>query len=175
MIAQHGYAGATLWQHAAASLFRVLCSFAIATLLAIPIGLGMGRNRFVRAVVSQVLEFYWPLPPLAYLPLVIIWLGIDEASKLVLLMAAMFGPVCMAAQAGVRSVPTERVHAAQSLGVSARQVFFHVVLPLRIARDFHRPAHRHGCGLGDLGGCRAGGGDPGDRVLDPLCLELSCH
>jgi taurine transport system permease protein len=150
VIAQHGYAGATLWQHAAASTLRVILGFAIAAGLAIPIGLGMGINRFVKAVVSPVLEFYWPLPPLAYLPLVIIWLGIDEASKLVLLTAAMFGPICMAAQAGVRSVPVERIHAAQSLGGSRRQVFFHIVLPSALPEIFTGLRIAVGVGWGTL-------------------------
>jgi len=150
VIARNGYAGATLWEHAAASLLRVMVGFAIATSLAIPIGLAMGINRFVKAIVHPVLEFYWPLPPLAYLPLVIIWLGIDETSKIVLLTAAMFGPICMAAQAGVRSVPIERVHAAQSLGATARQVFLHIVLPSALPEIFTGLRIAMGVGWGTL-------------------------
>jgi len=129
VLAQNGYAGATLWGHAGASLARVTSAFAIASALAVPIGLAMGANRWVKAGLDPVIEFYWPLPPLAYLPLVIIWFGIGETAKITLLTLAMFAPVCLAAQSGVRSVAIERVHAAQSLGATRWQVFAHVLLP----------------------------------------------
>jgi len=129
VLSRDGYAGATLWEHAGTSLLRILCGFAVAASAAIPIGLLMGTNRWIKGALDPVIEFYWPLPPLAYLPLMIIWIGIDEAAKVTLLGMAMFAPICLAAQAGVRSVPIERIHAAQSLGASRRQLFFYILLP----------------------------------------------
>ena len=75
------------------------------------------------------IEFYWPLPPLAYLPLMIIWLGIGEVSKIALLTMAMFAPIALSAQAGVRSVSLERVNAALSLGATRFQLLRELVLP----------------------------------------------
>ncbi|WP_433694572.1 ABC transporter permease subunit [Herbaspirillum seropedicae] len=126
---EDGYANATLAEHVGASLLRILTAGVIAVLLGIPVGLLMGLNRWVKGVLDTPIEFYWPLPPLAYLPLMIIWLGIGEASKITLLTLAMFAPVVLSAQAGVRSLPQERVNAALSLGATRWQLLTEVVLP----------------------------------------------
>jgi len=124
-----GYANATLWEHVSASLLRILSAAAIAIVLGIPTGLLMGLNRWAKGVLDTPIEFYWPLPPLAYLPLMIIWLGIGEASKITLLTLAMFAPIVLSAQAGVRSLPQERVNAALSLGATRWQLLRAIVLP----------------------------------------------
>jgi taurine transport system permease protein len=126
---QEGYAGASLFEHVSASLTRIVSAALIAASLGIPIGLAMGLNRWAKGIFDTPIEFYWPLPPLAYLPLMIIWLGIGETSKITLLVLAMFAPICLSAQAGVRSLPLERVNAALSLGASRRQLFLDIVLP----------------------------------------------
>lgn len=124
-----GYANASLGEHVAASLTRMLTAALIAVSMGIPLGIAMGLNRWFKGVLDTPIEFYWPLPPLSYLPLMIIWLGIGEASKISLLALAMFAPVVLSAQAGVRALPIERVHAALSLGASRWQLFVHIVLP----------------------------------------------
>jgi taurine transport system permease protein len=127
VVATDGFSNATLAQHAGTSLFRVLFAFAIAASVGIPLGLAMGVNRWVRGVFDPPISFYWPIPPLAYLPLIIIWLGIGEAAKIALITLAMLAPIVVNAQAGVRSVSEGRIQAALSLGASRRQVFFHVI------------------------------------------------
>ncbi len=129
IVLHDGYAGASLAEHITASLFRILTAAAIAITTAIPIGLLMGLNRWAKGILDVPIEFYWPLPPLAYLPLMIIWLGIGETSKVTLLVLAMFAPICLSAQAGVRSLPIERVNAARSLGASRLQLFRDIVFP----------------------------------------------
>ena len=124
-----GYANASLWEHVSASLSRILVAAVIAIAIGIPVGLGMGLNRWAKGILDTPIEFYWPLPPLAYLPLMIIWLGIGETSKITLLTLAMLAPVVLSAQAGVRSLPSERVYAALSLGAKRYQLFTEVVLP----------------------------------------------
>eukprot|EP01037_Dinobryon_pediforme_P017297 gene17297-17487_t len=126
---QDGYANASLWEHVSASLARISVAAGIALVSGIPIGLAMGLNRWAKGIFDPPIEFYWPLPPLAYLPLMIIWLGIGEVSKISLLTLAMFAPICLSAQAGVRSVPLERINAALSLGASRWQLFRHIVFP----------------------------------------------
>lgn len=125
----HGYAGASFAEHLAASLGRVLLAAAIAIAVAVPLGLLMGLSRTAKGVFDTPLEFYWPLPPLSYLPLMIIWLGIGEASKVTLLVLAMAAPICLATQAGVRALPAERVNGALTLGASRRQIVTDIVLP----------------------------------------------
>ncbi|MCX7249958.1 MAG: ABC transporter permease subunit [Burkholderiales bacterium] len=128
-IYQEGYANGTLWQHLSASLARVLWALAIATLIGIPVGLAMGLNRWAKGVFDAPVEFYWPLPPLSYLPLMIIWLGIGETSKIALLTLAMVAPILLSAQAGVRSLPIDRVNSALSLGANRWHLFAEIVLP----------------------------------------------
>ncbi|WP_085034364.1 ABC transporter permease subunit [Ensifer aridi] len=124
-----GYAGASLSEHIFASLFRIVLAASIAIAAGIPLGLLMGLNRWAKGILDTPIEFYWPLPPLSYLPLMIIWLGIGETSKITLLVLAMFAPICLSAQAGVRSLPIERVNAARSLGARPLELFTDIVLP----------------------------------------------
>ena len=128
-IFQDGYANATLLEHVGARLLRIFTAAAIAIVLGTPIGLLMGLNKWAKGVFDTPIEFYWPLPPLAYLPLMIIWLGIGEMSKIALLSLAMFAPIVLSAQAGVRSVSQERVNAALSLGATRFQLLGEIVLP----------------------------------------------
>ena len=129
VVARDGYAGAPLVDHVGASLFRIGLAAALAIVTGIPLGLLMGLNRFAKGILDTPIEFYWPLPPLSYLPLMIIWLGIGETSKVTLLFLAMFAPICLAAQSGVRSLPVERAQAARALGATKWQLFAHIVLP----------------------------------------------
>lgn len=129
VIFSDGYAGASIGDHVGASLFRIGIAAILAIAAGIPIGLLMGLNRWAKGILDTPIEFYWPLPPLSYLPLMIIWLGIGETSKIMVLFLAMFAPICLSAQAGVKSVPIERVNAARSLGASRWQLFSSIVFP----------------------------------------------
>jgi taurine transport system permease protein len=111
------------------SMFRVFSAFVAACATAIPIGVAMGASRIARGIFDPPIEFYRPLPPLAYLPLIVIWFGIDELSKVLLIYLACFAPLAMSARAGVRSVPQEQIHAAYSMGASKWQVIRHVIVP----------------------------------------------
>ena len=124
-----GYANASMAEHVGASLMRILSAAILAVGLGVPVGLLMGLNRWAKGIFDAPIEFYWPLPPLAYLPLMIIWLGIGETSKIALLTLAMFAPVALSASAGVRSVSQERVNAALSLGATRFQLLREIVLP----------------------------------------------
>lgn len=128
-VATAGYMDATLWQHLSASLGRIAVALLAAGLTAIPLGVLLGRNARVRAVCDPIIEFYRPLPPLAYLPLIVIWFGIGELSKILLIYLAIFAPLVISTTAGVSAVPPDRVRAAQALGATPRQVLWHVVLP----------------------------------------------
>jgi taurine transport system permease protein len=121
--------GTTIAGHFIWSMFRVFSAFGLAVVTAVPIGIAMGVSRYMRGVFDPPIEFYRPLPPLSYLPLVVIWFGIDEASKIILIYLACFAPLALSARAGVRSVSTEQIHAAYSMGATRRQVVRHVVVP----------------------------------------------
>jgi taurine transport system permease protein len=141
-----GVANSTLIEHTLASLGRVLGAFAIACVTAVPIGIMMGMSRFCRGVLDPIIEFYRPLPPLAYLPLIIIWLGIGEFPKVFLIFLAIFAPLAIAARAGVRSVSTEQVHAAYAMGASRTQVITQVIMKAALPEIF--TGMRIGIGVG---------------------------
>jgi taurine transport system permease protein len=118
-----------LWDHFAASLFRVFTAFALACLTAVPVGIAMGMSRVARGIFDPPIEFYRPLPPLAYLPLIIIWFGIDEFPKVFLIYLSCFAPLALAARSGMKSAAQEQINAAYSMGASYGQVIRHVILP----------------------------------------------
>jgi taurine transport system permease protein len=124
-----GFADATLAQHLLASLGRVLAALAAAVATAVPVGIAVGLSPLARGIVDPILEFCRPIPPLAYLPLIIIWFGIGEFSKVLLIYISVFAPIAIATAAGVRGVDVDRVNAARSLGAKPGQVIRFVVLP----------------------------------------------
>ena len=119
-----GFMDATLWQHLAASLTRIVIALLAAVLLGVPVGIPT-----VRGILDPLIELYRPVPPLAYLPLMVIWFGIGETSKILLIYLAIFAPVAMSALAGVKSAQQVRIRAARSLGASRAQVLWLVILP----------------------------------------------
>ena len=121
--------GLPLLTHIGWSLLRVFGAFLLAALTAVPVGLLMGTSRIARGVADPLLEFYRPLPPLAYLPLIVIWFGIDEVAKWLLIYLACFAPIAVSTRAGVAAVQEEQLHAAQSMGASGWQLLRHVILP----------------------------------------------
>jgi taurine transport system permease protein len=141
-----GVANSTLTEHALASLSRVFGAFFLACLTAIPVGILMGVNRYARGIFDPPIEFYRPLPPLAYLPLIIIWFGIGEFPKILLIYLAIFAPMAIAARAGVRSVSIEQIHAAYAMGGSRRQIVWHVILKAAMPEIF--TGMRIGIGVG---------------------------
>ncbi len=118
-----------LWQHFVASILRVAVAFWAAFLTAVPVGIAMGMSRVARGIFDPPIEFYRPLPPLAYLPLIIIWFGIDELPKVLLIYLACFAPLALAARSGMKSATHEQINAAYSMGASYGQVIRHVILP----------------------------------------------
>jgi len=124
-----GFAGATLLQHTWVSFLRVFGAFLLACAVGIPLGLAMGMSRVARGVFDPPIEFYRPIPPLAYLPLMIIWFGIGELSKVLLIFLSILAPLALGTRSGVRSAAIEQIHAAYSMGATRWQVLFHVILP----------------------------------------------
>ncbi len=118
-----------LWEHFVASVLRVTVAFWAACLTAVPVGIAMGMSRVARGIFDPPIEFYRPLPPLAYLPLIIIWFGIDETPKVLLIYLACFAPLALAARSGMKSAAPEQINAAYSMGASYAQVIRHVILP----------------------------------------------
>ncbi len=124
-----GYRGYLLWEHVAISLQRVLIAFVLAVLIAVPLGMLVASSRTLETIVDPFVNFYRPLPPLAYYTLLVIWFGIGERSKVLLLLLAAFPPIFIATVQGVRGVRRERMDAARSLGAGRGKTLRYVVFP----------------------------------------------
>lgn len=143
---QRGFTGTPFLDHIAISTVRVFGAFALACLVGIPLGLAMGMSPVMRGIFDPPIEFYRPIPPLAYLPLMIIWFGIGETSKVLLIFLSVFAPVALGARSGVKSAAIEQIHAAYSFGASRWQVIRHVILPSALPEIL--TAMRIGVGFG---------------------------
>ncbi|MFW1689881.1 taurine ABC transporter permease TauC [Acinetobacter ursingii] len=128
-VSQQGFMKATLWQHLAASISRVLFALLAAIAIGVPVGLWMGLNKYARAVLDPLVELLRPIPPLAYLPLLVIWFGIGETTKILLIFFSILAPVIISSTHGVISHQLNRERAALSLGATQAQVFWKVILP----------------------------------------------
>jgi taurine transport system permease protein len=141
-----GFTGVGFWEHTWVSTLRVFGAFLLACLIGIPLGIAMGMSPVARGIFDPPIEFYRPIPPLAYLPLMIIWFGIDELSKVLLIFLSVLAPLVLGARAGVRSAAIEQIHAAYSFGATRWQVIRMVVLPAAMPEIF--TAMRVGIGFG---------------------------
>ena len=128
-LVQDGYKGRSLLDHVGLSLMRVGLGFVTGALVGTVLGLGMGYVKSIDALAAPFVEFLRPLPQLAYLVLLIVWLGIGEVSKITMLFLAALPVSAVAARDGVRNVPAERLRAARALGAAPWQVFLFVVAP----------------------------------------------
>ena len=129
MVATDGYAGATIWHSLSVSLARLGAGFGAAVVIGVPLGLAMGVSATVRQIFNPWIQFYRPVPPIAYLSLVVIWFGVGEGSKFVLLFLAGLAPIVVSTAAAVGAVRRERIEGALSLGVDGFALFRHVILP----------------------------------------------
>ncbi|QYX56573.1 ABC transporter permease subunit [Roseovarius sp. SCSIO 43702] len=135
-ISSQGYQGFTLWEHLFWSLFRVIVGFLCGALIGIPLGYAMGLSDWFRGWFDPIVEFMRPVPPLALIPLVIIWAGIGETGKIILLFLAALWIMAISARAGVSGVAISKVHAAYSLGASRWQILRHVIVPNSLPEIF---------------------------------------
>jgi taurine transport system permease protein len=143
---QNGFTNTPFLEHVGISAARVFGAFILACLVGIPLGIAMGISPFVRGIFDPPLEFYRPIPPLAYLPLMIIWFGIGETSKVLLIFLSVLAPVALGARSGVKSAAIEQIHAAYSFGASRWQVMTQVILPSALPEIL--TAMRIGIGFG---------------------------
>ena len=131
-----GFRAVSLWEHLGISVFRVLMGVILGAIVGIPLGFAMGLSTFARGLFDPIVEFMRPIPPLALIPLIILWFGIDETAKIFLLFLASLFIMTIAARAGVSSVRISKVHAAYSLGASKSQILRLVILPNALPEIF---------------------------------------
>lgn len=131
-----GYKGSSLAVHIGISLYRTLFGFALGVALGIPVGLLTGYNRVASATVSPFMAFIRPIPPIAFIPMVVLYFGLSEAGKIVLIFFTAFNYAQLNAHAGAANIPLSYLRAAQSMGLGRRQIFLRIVAPTAIPQIF---------------------------------------
>lgn len=122
----------SLLQFSVISLWRVLRGWALGVAIGLPLGLVLGRVRIARLLIEPYLDFFRFIPALAFLTLFVLWFGIDELSKVLLIAYATTFIVTINTAAGVFALEEDKVRAARSMGLTESQILLHVVLPASI-------------------------------------------
>lgn len=124
-----GFAGATLPVHIASSVSLVIEGFLIAASTGTALGLAMGWSPRFAATVNPVFQLVRPIPPLAWIPLAILWLGLGNSAKVFVIWLAAFVPAVINTETGVRDIPKYLIEAADMLGTSRVRMIWNVVIP----------------------------------------------
>ena len=113
-----GYADAKLHEHVLHSVKLVLMGFVAAVAIGVPLGLAMGWSRTVEALANPAFLLIRPIPPLAWIPLAIVWLGLGDGAKVLVIWFAAFVPSVINSYAGVRTIEPHLIEASRMLGVT---------------------------------------------------------
>ncbi|MDR3516723.1 MAG: ABC transporter permease [Azospirillaceae bacterium] len=126
---RHGYRGSPLWVHVGLSLGRALVAFVAAVIVGIPLGVMIGISPIFAGLIDPFVQFLRPLPKLALIPLVILWFGIGEFSKVFLIFLSASLSIVVGAAAAVANVRRQQIRAGKVLGAHGFALFRHVMLP----------------------------------------------
>lgn len=124
-----GYAGGLMYEHILQSVRLILLGFVFAVSIGVPLGLLMGWSRKAEAFINPVFEIIRPIPAIAWIPLAIVWLGLDDASKIMILWFAAFVPAVINSYTGVRGIDRPLIEASQMLGVRGFALLRGVIIP----------------------------------------------
>lgn len=128
LVATEGYLNKTLGQDVFFSVMRVTVGFCGAVVLGVPIGLLMAEIKMVDRVVDPFLQLGRPVPPLAYIPLFVVWFGLGELPKILLILVGTIPIIVISTIGGVRNIPPQRYEVARCLGAKKSQLFVRVTL-----------------------------------------------
>ena len=131
-----GFASKTLSEDIWTSFWRVTVAFLAAVVIGVPVGLLMAQNDVIFQIIDPFIEFLRPVPPLAYIPLLVVWMGIGELPKIVLIFLGTAPVMIISTIAGVRNTPSQRIRVAQCLGANRFQLFFYTILPSALPEIF---------------------------------------
>ena len=135
-LVRNGYSGKPLYEHIGISLFRTLTGFLLGAVVGVPIGLLSGYSRRAGAMISPIMAFIRPIPPIAFIPMTVLYFGLGEVGKIVLIFFVSFNYVQANAQAGAASFPIAYRRAAESLGLTRMQTFTQIVMPGALPQIF---------------------------------------
>jgi taurine transport system permease protein len=124
-----GYRHRPLWYHLGSSVGRALAAFFLAIITGLPLGLAMGLLPKLSSILDPFIQFFRPVPKLALIPLVILWLGIGEVSKIFLIYVSALLTLMVGCSASVKGVSQNKLRLGQALGANKWQILLHFVLP----------------------------------------------
>jgi NitT/TauT family transport system permease protein len=113
----------------AISTWRVVAGWALSAVIALPLGLCIGSWRAVQALLEPLTDFIRYMPAVAFIPLVMLWVGIDESAKVAIIFIGTFFQMVLMVAEDVRRVPMAQIEAAQTMGASTQEVVEKVILP----------------------------------------------
>lgn len=145
LLLTRGYGGHTVWLDIGVSTLRVAIGFGGAIIIGVPLGLLMARVTLIFRIIDPFLQFIRPVPPLAYIPLLVVWFGIGELPKVMLILIGTIPVIIIGTISGVKATPPLRLAVARTLGASEGQIFRHVILPSALPEIF--TAARVGIGV----------------------------
>lgn len=125
-----------LLEHAAVSAWRAVASLALGTVLAVPLGLVIGRSPRLDAVAAPLIFLTYPVPKVVFLPVLLVLLGLGDLSKIGLITLIVFFQILVTARDAARAIPSPSVLSVRSLGAKSSQVFRHVVFPAALPEIF---------------------------------------
>ncbi len=131
-----GYQGKPLYEHIGISLFRTLTGFLLGVVVGVPVGLLSGYSRRAGAMISPIMAFIRPIPPIAFIPMAVLYFGLGEVGKIVLIFFVSFNYVQTNAQAGAANFPIAYRRAAETLGLTRMQTFTNIVMPGALLQIF---------------------------------------
>jgi len=124
-----------LWINIGLTLYRALAGFAISAIGGIMLGLAMSRSVGVRWFFDPVVSVGFPMPKIAFLPIIVLWLGFFDASKIAIVVLDAIFPVVTATIAGIQGVERELIWSARNMGARERDVVWQVLLPAALPRS----------------------------------------
>jgi ABC-type nitrate/sulfonate/bicarbonate transport system permease component len=122
-------ASGTLWINLGLTLFRALTGFVIASICGIALAMAMARSRIARWFFDPIISVGFPMPKIAFLPIIILWLGVYDLSKISMVVFDGIFPVVTATLAGIMAVEKELLWSARNMGASERQIMWQIVVP----------------------------------------------
>jgi ABC-type nitrate/sulfonate/bicarbonate transport system permease component len=121
--------GGDLWRNLGLTMYRAMAGFVIAAAGGIALGALMSRNRLARWFFDPIISVGFPMPKIAFLPIIILWLGLYDVSKISIVVFDAIFPVVTATLAGIAAVDKELIWSARNMGASQREVMWQVALP----------------------------------------------
>ena len=119
----------TLWDHITSSLARVATGFLLAVLIAVPLGLWIGRVGAAYVTLNPIFQMLRPISPIAWIPVAILWFGVGEMSPIFLIFIASVFPMILQTASGVHTIERRYLRAAENFGVSRAKLFRQVIVP----------------------------------------------